>query len=83
MWKIIALSFLNRAMALLLGELWQFLQDSVATYADTALTGAQKRDAVMIDALGHCQIAGLAISTSLLNLGVEAAVQIMNGKDRD
>ena len=82
MWKTMALSLLNRALFLLIGEVWQFLKDTVKVYELTTLTGNQKRDAVVLDALEHCQSAGLAISASLLNLGIEAAVQIVNGKAR-
>jgi hypothetical protein len=82
MFKTIALSLLNRALALLMGELWQFIKDTVAVYADTTLTGDQKREAVILDVFAHCHNVGMAISDSLLNLGIEAAVQIVNGKTR-
>ncbi len=82
MLKTAALFLLNRAMNILIGELWQFLQDTVKVYQLTTLSSNQKRDAVILDALEHCRNAGLAISVSLLNLGIEAAVQIVNGKAR-
>lgn len=80
MWKTIALTLINRAMPLLLGELWQFLKDAVAVYSDLSLPGAQKRQAVLADAINHARAAGLAISESLLNLGIEAAVQMVRAK---
>ena len=82
MWKTIGLTLLNRAMPLLLGELWQFLKDAVAIYADQTLPGYQKHQAVFADALNHARAAGLAISDSLLNLGIEAALQIVREKAR-
>ncbi len=80
MWKTIALTLLNRAMPLLIGELWQFIQDSVATYENAGLTGAQKREAVLQDAQAHCLRVGAAISDSLINLGIESAVQLVRSR---
>lgn len=80
MWKSIALSLLNRALSILMGELWQFLQDTVAVYMNAALTDHHKREAVIQDAFLHCQKTGQAISASLLNLGIEAAIQIVRDK---
>lgn len=80
--KTVALWFLNRALSLLLGELWLFLKDTVAVYENAALTGEQKKDAVILDAFMHCKKAGLDISASLLNLGIEAALQAVRGKSQ-
>ena len=61
MWKTIALSLLNRALALLLGELWQWLKDTVKVYESSTLTGNQKREAVVLMELlfGMLGLAGL------------------------
>lgn len=80
MWKSAALFFLNRAMTLFLGELWQFIKDSVAVYERVDLHSAQKRAIVREDALNHLRMAGQQISESLINLGIEAAVQAVRGK---
>ena len=75
MWKSLAFSLLNRALSILLGETWQFIKDSVAKYQQTDLTGEQKRAAVILDAYTHLKNSGLQISASLVNLGIESAVQ--------
>lgn len=80
MWKSIALSAINRALPILIGELWAFLKDAVATYEATTLTGAQKRDAVVLDAFMHCQKAGLDISAQFLNLGIESALAVVRAR---
>ena len=49
MLKTIALTLLNRALPILIGELWAFLKDTVATYESVELTGDQKRNAVTLD----------------------------------
>lgn len=78
--KTMALWFLNRAASILLGELWAFIKDSVATYERLDLHPAQKRALVFQDAQHHVLMAGETISSSLLNLGIEAAVQAVRGK---
>lgn len=80
MWKAAALVALNTAMKLFLGELWLFLKDTVATYERLDLHPAQKRALVFQDVQIHARRAGEAISHSLLNLGIEAAVQAVRGK---
>ena len=80
--KILALFFLNRALSLLLGELWLFLKDTVATYERTDLHSAQKRAMVYEAAMSHAQKAGLDISSSLVNLGIEAAIQAVRSKSQ-
>lgn len=78
--KTIALFLLNRALSLFLGELWLFLKDAVATYERLDLHSAQKRAMVYELAMNHARKAGLDISASLLNLGIEAALQTVRGK---
>lgn len=78
--KAVALWFLNRALSLFLGELWLFLKDTVATYEQIYLSPAQKRLMVYDSVMIHAQKAGLDISASLLNLGIEAALQTVRGK---
>lgn len=80
MWKTIALSLLNRAMQMFLGELWAFLKDSVATYERLDLHPAQKRAMVFQDAEHHARRLGETVGASLLNLGIEAAIQAVRGK---
>ena len=57
--KTIALFFLNRALALFLGELWLFLKDAVATYERLDLHPAQKRAQVYEAAMNHARKACL------------------------
>lgn len=78
--KTIALFFLNRALNLFLGELWLFLKECVATYERLDLHSAQKRAMVAEAAMNHARKAGLDISSSLVNLGIEAALQAVRGK---
>lgn len=78
--KTLALFLLNRAMSLFLGELWLFLRETVATYERLDLHPAKKRALVYETALNHARKAGTDISTSLLNLGIEAAVQAVRDR---
>lgn len=78
--KAVALFLLNRALSLFLGELWLFLKDAVAVYERLDLHSAQKRAMVYEAAMSHAQKAGLDISSSLVNLGIEAAIQAVRGK---
>lgn len=78
--KTIALFLLNRALSLFLGELWLFLRETVATYERLDLHPAQKRAMVYELALNHTGGAGLAISDSMLNLGIEAALQTVRDR---
>lgn len=80
--KSIALFLLNRALSLLLGELWAFLQNAVAVYENEAvlLSPEGKRAAIQDLALRHAHNVGAAWSTSLINLGIEAALQITRAK---
>ncbi len=78
--KSIALFFLNRALALFLGELWGFLKEAVAAYDRTALKPESKRAAVYESAMNLARKAGTDISASLVNLGIEAALQVARGK---
>jgi hypothetical protein len=78
--KAVALFLLNRALTLFLGELWAFLKEAVATYERLDLHSAQKRAMVYEAAMSHAQKAGLDISSSLVNLGIEAAIQAVRGK---
>ena len=80
MWKSIGLFLLNQAASKLLPELWEFLKASVATMESSDLTGAQKRVAIAADALTRARTIGIAISDSLINLGVEAALQVVRAK---
>lgn len=80
MWKTIALSLLNRAMQMFLGELWAFIKGSVAIYERADLPPAQKRALVAQDAIHHARLAGQQISEALINLGIEAAIQAVRGK---
>jgi hypothetical protein len=78
--KTLALFLLNRALSLFLGELWLFLRETVATYERLDLHPAQKRAMVYELALNHARGAGLSISDSLLNLGIEAALQTVRDR---
>lgn len=78
--KSIALFLLNRALSLLLGELWLFLKEAVSIMESTELTGPQKRFQAGEAALHHAQEAGITLGQSLINLGVEAAVQYVRAK---
>ena len=78
--KTLALFLLNRAMSLFLGELWLFLRETVATYERLDLHSAQKRAMVYEAAMNHARKAGLDIGAGLMNLGIEAALQIVRGK---
>lgn len=80
--KSIALFFLNRALALFLGELWGFLKEAVATYERTDLQPESKRAAVYESAMNHARKAGTDISASLVNLGIEAALQSVRSKSQ-
>ncbi len=80
--KTIALFFLNRALALLLGELWLFLKEAVATYERTDLHPVSKKAAVYESALIHARKAGTDIGASLVNLGIEAALQVVRSKSQ-
>ena len=75
--KTLALFFLNRALSLFLGELWLFLKEAVATYERLDLHSAQKRAMVYEEAMNHAKKAGLDIAASLINLGIEAALQVV------
>jgi len=75
--KTLALWLLNRALALFLGELWLFLKEDVATYERLDLHSAQKRAMVYEEAMNHAKKAGLDIAASLINLGIEAALQVV------
>jgi hypothetical protein len=75
--KTLALFFLNRALSLLLGELWLFLKEAVATYERTDLHPVSKKAAVYESAMNHAKKAGLDIAASLMNLGIEAALQVV------
>jgi len=78
--KTLALWFLNRALSLFLGELWLFLKEAVATYERLDLHSAQKRAMVYEAAMNHARKSGLDIAASLMNLGIEAALQVVRGK---
>lgn len=78
--KSLALFLLNRALSLFLGELWLFLKDAVATYERLDLHSAQKRAMVYEAAMIHARKVGLNLSASLVNLGIEAALQAVRGK---
>lgn len=78
--KSVALFLLDKALGILLKELWAFLKESVSIAESTALTGPQKRAKTAEAALRHTQEAGLALSQSLINLGVEAALQVVRSK---
>lgn len=80
--KTLALFFLNRALTLFLGELWAFLKEAVATYERLDLHPAQKRAMVYQAAMNHARKAGLDISSSLVNLGIEAALQAVRSKSQ-
>ncbi len=80
MWKTTALFLLDKALGILLKELWAFLKTSVATMESSDLTGTQKRIAIAADALNHARSAGMELSSSLINLGVEAALQVVRAK---
>ena len=78
--KSVALFLLDKALGLLLKELWAFIKESVAIMERSDLTGPQKRFQTGEAALRHAQEAGLALSQSLINLGVEAALQVVRSK---
>lgn len=80
--KTIALFFLNRALSLFLGELWLFLKECVSTYERLDLHSAQKRAMVAEAAMNHARKAGLDIGSSLINLGIEAALQAVRGNSQ-
>ena len=80
--KTVALWFLNRALTLFLGELWAFLKEAVATYERLNLHPVQKRAMVYELAMNHARQAGLSLSASLVNLGIEAALQTVRGENR-
>lgn len=75
--KSIALFLLNRAASLLLGELWLFIKTAVATLESASLTGAEKRQFIVEHALNRAKTLGVQISTALINLGIEAALQLI------
>lgn len=64
--KSVALFLLDKALGLLLKELWAFIKESVATM--------ERSD------LNRARAAGLGLSQSLINLGVEAALQVVRSK---
>lgn len=78
--KTLALFFLNRALSLLLGELWLFLKETVAIYERTDLHPVSKKAAVYESAMNHARKAGTDISSSLVNLGIESALQAVRSK---
>lgn len=80
--KALALFLLQRAASMLLGELWLFLQSAVAVYAQdgSTLSSDEKRTAVQELAITQAKKLGLSWSASLINLGIEAAVVALKGK---
>lgn len=80
MWKTTALFLLDKALGILLKELWTFIKTLVELHENTDLTGAQKRIAIAAEALNRARSAGMQLSSSLINLGVEAALQVVRDK---
>jgi hypothetical protein len=80
--KPLALFLLDKALGLLLKELWAFLKNAVAVYENEAvlLSPEGKRSAIQDLAIQHAQNIGAAWSGSLINLGIEAALQHVRAK---
>ena len=79
--KFIAYRLLDSALALLLGALWRIVKTAVAAQEQTDLTGAQKQALVFSQVKIEAQQLGATLSSSLVNLGIEAALQIVR-RDR-
>lgn len=77
--KSVALFILNQALSLLLGAVWNTLKIAVALHEKTDMPGEQKRTAVFEVATNELKNAGLEFSKSMINLGIEAALQIVRG----
>lgn len=75
--KTLAYRLLDTALALLLGALWRIVKTAVAAQEQSGLTGAQKQALVFSQAKAEAQQLGATLSDSLINLGIEAAVQLV------
>ncbi|MFZ1325937.1 MAG: hypothetical protein WAT67_07935 [Candidatus Contendobacter sp.] len=73
----IAIRLLDSALALLLGAAWRIVKSAVAVQERQDLTGAQKRARAVEVIATELRMTGRALADSLVNLGIEAAVQII------
>lgn len=73
--RIIAV-LLNRLMTWIVSaELWERAQSWVALYENKELSGAEKRERVLVMLEAELKTLGKDLTTSLLNFAIEAAVQ--------
>lgn len=77
MTKTIAYRLLDTALALLLGAIWRIVKSAVSAQEDGELSGAQKQALVFAQIKAELMGIGETLSNSLINLGIEAAVQIV------
>ena len=78
--KTLGLHSLNVALQLLLGALWRVVKQQAEAYELTDLSGPEKRELVFASLCKEAQVLGIDISRSLINLGIEAAVQWVRAK---
>ena len=78
--KTIWLALLNRIMAYLCGRLWELAKEWVALYERKDLTSAEKRERVADMLREEARIVGVDLAESLINLAIEAALQIVRRK---
>ncbi|MER2527918.1 MAG: hypothetical protein ABTR07_08335 [Candidatus Competibacter denitrificans] len=77
--KSLALQSLNVALRLLLGALWTVVKTAVQVMEVSEMSGAEKRERVFAIAQQEAINLGKNFSSSLINLGIEAAVQLLKG----
>lgn len=79
--KKLALQALNAALQMLLGTLWRTVKQLVEVHELTDLSGAEKRERVFNSLQQEIKTLGVSLSSSLINLGIESAVQLLR-KDK-
>lgn len=75
--KSIAFSLLETAISWLFGAVWRVIKAAVALQEQSELTGAEKRERVFAHVKAEALAMGAVLSDSLINLGIEAAVQLV------
>ncbi len=77
MTQTLAYRLLDAAIALLLGSIWRVIKAAVAAQESSTLSGPQKQALVFAQAKAEAMDLGARLSDSLVNLGIEAALQIV------
>lgn len=76
----IALKLLDLLMNYFLGRLWIIAKSAVSIAQNMSLTSDQKRQQALELLRREAETGGVALSSSLQNLAIEAAVQLLKSK---